>query len=95
MGKVKRDYIVIKTQSSAQKLQRQLEIKHDFLSTTKQLNEDCLVYSLTYTRYSFNNLQYLQGAPINMHVCKDMDEFNSLVSAHALGVDLSSLWKQL
>lgn len=93
MSKIKHSYLVYKTVSSHRLLRASLEFDLSFNGTERKDTDDCLVYSIIYKRYSFNNLSYLEQAPINLHVCKDMNEFNSLISAHALGVDLSSLWK--
>ncbi len=95
MSKIKHSYLVYKTIRNHRLLRSSLEFDLPFKDTERKYSDDCLVYSLVYKRYSFNNLSYLEHAPINLHICKDINEFNSLISAHALGVDLSSLWKQL
>lgn len=96
MKKFKHSYIVYSAHdiASTSILRSKLLVDLPFILETKDPDPDydCLVYSLTYQRYSFNRLAYLAQSPINIHECTDLDEFNSLVAAHRLGTDLSFLW---
>lgn len=92
MKKSKHSYIVYKTHEIASILKPKLSVDLPFRLEPSDPDDDCLVYSLMYHRYSFNRLAYLAQAPINIHECVDLDKFNSLVAAHMLGTDLSFLW---
>lgn len=54
---------------------------------------DCLVYSLQYSRLSYNLMAVLIEAKLSLYFCDSYDDFVAYIQAHTLGTDLSNLWR--
>lgn len=99
MSKLKMSYIAVPLHMANSKRAELLELpyrdKNQLLMPHSSHAHDYLVYSLVYERYSYNSKEVLDNAPINIHHCKDADEFIAYMSASALNADLSGLWSIL
>lgn len=54
---------------------------------------DCLVYSLQYSRLSYNMMAILIEAKLPLYFCDSYEDFVAYIQAHTLGTDLSNLWR--
>lgn len=70
-------------------------LRHSF--TFANMRNDILLFSIMLNRYAFISKKainkFLNQAEIATYTCKDMDEFNDLISAHILKTDLRPLCK--
>lgn len=86
-------YLVIRTKLINNKdmpeLKDILYYKHSKLDNMA----DCLVYSLQYSRLSYNLMAVLVEAKLSLYFCDSYDDFVAYIQAHTLGTDLSNLWR--
>ena len=92
MSKAKLSYIALKTDIPASKIKKKLP-KYPFHQVDERSEHDCIVFSLAYERYSYNNYAFLSLAPINIHLCETLEDFVAYVDSYSVGADLSKLWK--
>lgn len=94
MSKAKLSYIVVKTSKTPDEL-KDIVPDYEFWPTNAPYwSLDCLLFSLIHDRYSYNCLEDMTNAPINMHLCDSMEDFVAYVEAHSIGTDLSNLWSK-
>ena len=95
MSKQKMSYIAVPLHMANSKRAELLDLpyrdENQLLLPHRSHTYDYLVYSLVYERYSYISKEVLNNAPINVHYCKDADEFIAYMSASALNADLSGL----
>lgn len=95
MSKAKLSYIVVKTSKTPDEL-KDIVPNYEFWPTNAPYwSLDCLLFSLIHDRYSYNCLEDMTNAPINMHLCDSMEDFVAYIEAHSIGTNLSNLWSKL
>lgn len=61
----------------------------------KKTDENLLIYSMLYDRYSINKTKILQAAKADYILFKDYEDYVAYIHAHQLGTDLTNLWEKL